>query len=135
MTLENSARLQWWRHAGITWLVIAFGACGGSTEPKPLTVAGTWHGQSNTGSTPFTATLTLAQTGTVVTGNGNLSSAGFSAALTVSGTFVEPNLSVTIVAQGYQNMNFTAPLTGESMIGTLNGSGFNNVGLHLVRQR
>jgi len=81
--------------------------------------------------------VTLAQSGSTVTGSGQASGPGGAVALTVSnGTFAPPAVSLTLNAQGYQPMNFsgTQSQAQNQIIGSLNGSGFQNDVLVLTRQ-
>jgi hypothetical protein len=109
-------------------------ACGDSTSPE-VSVSGRWLGTITSGGATATFNLTLAQTGTSVTGNGTIVTSLESVALSASGTFVTPNLSLTISAQGYEQMNYSGRLVTDIQIdGTLNGSGFNNHVVNIVRQ-
>ena len=51
----------------------------------------------------------------------------------VSGTYADPNVSLTLVAQGYQPLSFTGTRAGGQIAGTLNGSGFNSVPITLYK--
>jgi hypothetical protein len=78
--------------------------------------------------------LSLSQTGQSVTGNGSMSSSGGAVAVSVSGHFANPSFSLTLSAPGYEDSNFSGTLSGNSITGILNGSGFNQVGMTLTRQ-
>jgi hypothetical protein len=79
--------------------------------------------------------VTLTETDGTLTGSGNLSGPDWSIAITATGTHAHPNVSMTISAQGYQDMNYTGTMAGDAAItGRLNGSGFNNTGLTLNRR-
>jgi hypothetical protein len=100
-----------------------------------VSVSGRWLGTITSGTATASFNLTLAQTGTSVTGNGTIITSLESVALSTTGTFVAPNLSLTISAQGYQEMNYSGRLVTDIQIdGTLNGSGFNNRVVNIVRQ-
>ena len=109
-------------------------ACGGDASTAPnasLNPTGTWRGTSN----GYTLSLTLVQTGSTVTGSGQLTGSIGSLAITTSGTFVAPNVSLTLNTQGYLPMNYAGPMANGSTInGTLNGSGFTNVTIPLSKQ-
>lgn len=123
-----------WRYATIA-LSVAFLACGDSSTEPEATVTGRWLGTLSSGTSTATVNLILAQSGTSVTGNGTLVTSLESIALTATGTFVDPDLSLTISAQGFEQMNYTGRLVTDIQIdGTLNGSGFNNRVLNIVRQ-
>lgn len=79
-------------------------------------------------------TLTLSQNGSQVTGNGQINGSGGAVSLSASGTFVQSSVSLDLSAVGYQAMNYTGTISGNTIAGTLNGSGFNNLNLTLLRQ-
>jgi hypothetical protein len=108
--------------------------CGGAgTEPKP-TIAGTWTGNVITANSSSSVTLTLQQSGTSLTGNGAWIGTTGTAALTVSGTFTAPSMSLTIGSPVYDPINFPGTISGRMMTGTMNGSGFVNTSVTLTRQ-
>ena len=110
--------------------VLAFaGACDKTTEPAP-TVTGAWSGSGG----GITMSLSLTQAGQAVTGTGSMSSSGGAVAVSANGNFSNPSLSVTLSAAGYEDSNFAGTLSGNTMTGILNGSGFNQVGMTLTRK-
>jgi len=115
-------------------LVLALAACGDNgTEPELPTVSGSWSGASQ----GMTLNLTLSEgVGGAVAGSGNISGGGLSTALIVrQGTHAHPDVSLVLGAQGYQDLNFTGRMSGETQIvGTLNGSGFDNYNFNLARR-
>ena len=119
----------------ITALALSTAACGrDSTAPDaPPSVSGSWSGSS----AGITLNLTL-QEGTdgAVSGSGNMDTGLDNLALVVrQGTHVDPNLTLILGATGYQDMNFTATVTSATqMAGTLNGSGFSDFDLNLVKR-
>jgi len=112
-------------------LALLLAACGGggdSTGPSRPNLDGAWSG-SNAG---ITLSVTLNENRGDVFGDGNLTSINASIALTVSGTYSSPSVSLTMSAQGYQDLNFTGSMASPtSMTGTLNGSGFNGFAITL----
>jgi hypothetical protein len=112
-------------------LAVALLACGGdSTAPKLTDVTGAWTGTSG----GVSMSLTLVQTGTTVTGSGNLTGGTTAIAVTASGTYAPPNLSLTLQSPGYQPINYAGTLANPDLInGTLNGSGFTNIALPITK--
>jgi hypothetical protein len=109
--------------------IVACGSESSATSPANDSVAGTWDGSSGN----IGISMTLAQSGSVVTGDGHISGAT-SVAFTVTGTFAKPNASLTLTAQGFQPMNYSGTLSGGFINGTLNGSGFVNAALPLTKR-
>jgi hypothetical protein len=118
----------------MTAMALSAGSCGnGATAPEPLTVSGSWSGTSQ----GVTLNLVLLEgVGGGVSGSGNLVGSTDNLALVVrQGTHADPNLTLVLGATGYQDMNFSARLTSANeMAGTLNGSGFDNFNLNLMRR-
>jgi hypothetical protein len=118
-------------------LIALLTACGSDgpaapAAPEPINVSGQWSGPMGGG---VTLLLTLSQAGSSVSGSGNMSGPGGAIAMSASGTYVEPNLSLTLSAQGYEDMNFTGKtVTRTSISGTLNGSGFVNQPITFTKQ-
>ena len=110
-------------------LAAAIAGCGGSTSPKS-NVNGSWSGSSG----GISMSLTLSQSGTSVTGSGQISGGGNTIPLTASGTYVEPDLSLTLSSAGFQPTVYAGSLSHGTITGTLNGSGFTNQSMTLTRQ-
>lgn len=112
-------------------------ACGGgdSVAPARVEAEGVWSGviRDNGGTAAGTLVLTLSETNGAVTGNGNVTTASDAFAITTTGTYAPPSLSLTVRATGFQDMNLTATVGETNMTGTLNGSGFLNSGITLNR--
>jgi hypothetical protein len=107
---------------------IFLAGCTSSTEPDG-TVNGTWNGADY----GMSVSTHLEQEGTTVTGNGTLNSVYGSISFTVSGTFITPNLSLTLASPGQENIYFAGVLDGNKLNGTLNGQGLSNYAVILVR--
>jgi hypothetical protein len=100
-----------------------------ATEPKP-TVTGTWTGIR--GSQLFT--LSLVDNSGVVAGSGTLTNTPTGTrALTISGTFIAPTMTITMSSGTLQPISLVATVTGKSMGGTLTGSGFTGEAIELTR--
>lgn len=114
-------------------LSVSLMACGGdSTEPAPTpTATGTWIG-SATGVT-LTATITESASGSL-SGSGNFNGPEGAVAVTITGTHTHPSISFTMTSTGFTDVNYAGSFTGNNTIqGTLNGSGFVNFALTLLR--
>ncbi len=123
------------RLARVLACALLLASCGGGdkTGPTPIEVQGTWQGSLTDGSNA-TISLTLAETAGTVTGSGNLATSATAIAVTVTGTYAEPHVSLTLAAPGFNNTNLSATVGETSMSGTLNGSGYVNAALTLTRQ-
>lgn len=101
---------------------------------------GKWSGSVVNGAFTTTLNLLLAEDATGrVTGNGALTTLNGtfptgSAAVSVAGTFVAPNLSVSIASQAFFTLNLAGRISGSSLTAVLNGSGFFNEAIVLSRQ-
>lgn len=115
-------------------LLILFAACSGDSPSAPATpsINGTWNG-TGAGVT-VNMVLTSAGTGTV-SGNGTIGAGSSSIPITITGTHAHPGVALTGKATGFQDMIFQGSFTDNNTImGTLNGSGFSNFALTLKRQ-
>ncbi len=118
-------------------LMFALTACGGdggSTEPVIPEVTGQWNGPVNTSGGSGSLALTLNESDGSVTGTGTLSTAGDAIALTITGNYAPPNVSLQMNAAGFEPMNLSGTVTEDEIDGTLNGSGFVNIAVTLARQ-
>lgn len=123
----------------IVIIIGVFFAGGCKDEDNPIipdttkTVNGSWAGTISTGGT---ITLNLAQNGNAVTGTGFISAGSFNQACTVpSGTCTDPNVSLLIAIQGFQDISYTGKFTaGNVHSGNLNGSGFYGETITFVKQ-
>jgi hypothetical protein len=83
------------RYLMVARMLLAAG-CGGdsSTEPEDPEVEGQWNGPINTDVGSGSLALTLTETDGTVSDTGTLSVTGDALALTVTGTYAPPNLSL-----------------------------------------
>lgn len=114
--------------------LILFVGCGGDdgddlTGPEPPSVTGGWSGSSQ----GIDMTMSLSQTGTDVTGDCTMSGPTASINLSVSGSFSNPALNVTMTNAGYEPATFVGTLNGNTITGTINGSGFQDFPITLNR--
>lgn len=100
--------------------------------PPKRTVTGSWTGTISVGGT---MTLNLAQSGSTVTGTGFITAGSFNQACTVpSGTCNDPDISLIIAIQGYQDVSYTGKFTADNIHkGNLNGSGFAGEAITFVK--
>lgn len=116
----------------LTLVFATLTACdSGPTEPPIPSLTGRWTGTSG----EMAVDITLTETDGSLTGSGNLTWDSGSLAVTTTGTHAHPNVSMTIRATGYQDIDYTGSMSGDAAIsGRLNGSGFTNAGLTLNRR-
>lgn len=119
---------------GLMLLAAGCGGGDGSTEPDDPEVEGQWNGPINTDVGSGSLALTLTETDGSVSGNGTLSVPGDALALTVTGTYAPPNLSLEMTSPGFEPLNLSGDVSEDEIDGTLNGSGFVNIAVTLTRQ-
>jgi hypothetical protein len=124
------------RLAGLAVAVcLVLSACGGdSNGPSDIDAEGTWAGTFAISGGNVALNMVLTEGSGSVSGNGNLAAPGLAIAETITGTYSAPTLSVTMHADGYEDINLTATVGETSMTGTLNGSGFVGQAVTLNRQ-
>ena len=88
-------------------------------------VTGSWRGELDRG----TVTLTLQQSATGLVGSGVLAFRP----VVVTGTYAAPHVSLNITTQR-SPLNYTGTLDGGHILGYVNGDGYPNQPLTLVRQ-
>lgn len=119
----------------VALLLIVVPACGGDDdpmEPTTPTLDGSWTG--STDGITFDLTLNEAEDGSV-TGGGNISSDTESASLDVTGTHVNPDVTLQMTSTGFEDVNFSGELaTDDRMVGELSGSGFSDDAITFDRQ-
>jgi len=114
------------RRLSLLFLLAATGCVFGG-DPS---IDGRWSGSS--AGTNYSMTVT--ERDKTVTGSASISAPGVSIALTVTGTHAHPAVSLTLSATGYQSFNFTGNFETDDLItGRLNGSGFVNEQISLLR--
>jgi hypothetical protein len=110
-------------------------SAGGKSSTSKATVTsmptGPWQGTLINAA----LTMTLSETGGVISGTGNIIFGGVqSLPLTYTGTYNAPNITITATPAGFQPFTITAVVSLTSMVGTINGSGFVNEPLTLTKQ-
>lgn len=119
---------------GLTLLLAGCGGGDGSTEPDEPEVEGQWNGPINTSVGSGSLALTLTESDGTVSGTGTLSVTGDALALTVTGTYAPPNVSLQMTSPGFEPLNLSGDVTEDEIDGTLNGSGFVSIAVTLTRQ-
>jgi hypothetical protein len=119
---------------GLTLLIAACGGDSGPTEPDVPEVEGQWNGPITTNLGSGSLALTLNEASGTVTGTGTLSVTGDALALTVTGNYAPPNVSLQMTSAGFEPMNLSGTVSEDEIDGTLNGSGFVNIAVTLTRQ-
>jgi hypothetical protein len=107
-------------------ILVSFG-CGSDILGPVQTVDGNWSGIQN----GYSMSLSLAQSGTSVSGEADFIGVGGSASGTVSGTFVYPNVDFIISIAGVPDVSYkgTMSTSQAKIFGKLDGSGFNQLEL------
>ena len=117
-------------------LVALAAGCGGDggSDNTP-TLDGQWIGTINTngGSGELSLTLNEGNNGQV-TGTGNLTVVGDALALTVTGNYSPPDVSLQLTNPQFQPTNLTGTVSKDQIKGTLNGSGLVSIAVTLDRQ-
>lgn len=103
--------------------------------PPPPSLGGSWAGSTTIQGLVFSLSAQLVENNGVVNGNGTLTYQN-PLAVTITGTYNFPSVSMTIRASGFEDLNYSATLgaDGRTLSGTMSGSGFDNFGLTLTRQ-
>jgi len=112
-------------------LAVSLG-CGSDVLGPVQTVDGNWTGTQN----GYSMGMSLTQFGTNVSGTADFAGVGGGATGSVAGTFVYPNLTITISIPNLVDVTYTGTMsTSQAKIfGTLNGSGFTNLELDVHKQ-
>lgn len=116
-----------------TVVIMGCGDDDSPTTPANPTMDGTWQGTIMQGFVLYS--LQLSQSGDTVTGNGTASYADQVDTITINGTNTYPNVSLTLTTPGFAPYVFTGSFSDDNTVsGVLNGSGFVDEPLTLVRQ-
>lgn len=109
----------------------ALAACsGGDAVAPPPVLNATWTGTTN----GQTFSMILTENGGSVTGSGTLTNTpSGTLALTVTGSYASPNVSLSMTSGLHPAINLTAVVAGKTMTGTLQGSGFTGDAITLTK--
>ena len=121
----------------VAGMVILAVGCGGESSatqvvpPAKEVIAGTWTG----GATGHTFDITVVESNGIITGNGTWARPGFATvAVTVQGTYSSPAAVMTLTPSSIAAVNLSGNVKDRVLDGRLNGSGFNNEPVTLVRR-
>lgn len=117
-------------------LSLAFAACSDNpTEDTEPVITGRWFGQTTIQGTPLSMELQMQENGGNVNATGNMVLVE-PLAVTATGVYNFPSLSLTVRSSGYADMSFTGELgaDGDAISGSMRGSGFDNFSITLRRQ-
>jgi hypothetical protein len=107
-------------------LFLTLSGCGGSDSPaapQAVNPSGGWTSVNGTAR----LTMTINSVNGTVSGNGQFTQGSTSIAMSITGTYVPPSISLSMSATGFQTLNFSGAVESPTrMTGTLNGSGFSN---------
>lgn len=108
-------------------------ACGSDFLAPVTAVDGSWSGIQN----GYSMALAMIQSGTAVSGNASLGGVGGFADGTLVGTFIFPNLDVTISIPGADNFTYKGTMSQSDarITGQLNGSGFTNLEITVAKKQ
>jgi hypothetical protein len=113
-------------------LLVTLAACGDDkpTQPAAATATGTWAGTIE----GQQLTLTLVQNGGAVSGTGTMSNTpSGTRALTATGTFTAPNLTLTLSSGTAAPMALQGAVSGNALTATLSGSGWTGEAITMQR--
>lgn len=117
------------RHGFVILTVLAVLGCK-STENSGPSVAGSWYGTSGN----ITLNMTLSQTGQSVSGSGSVGVDSATYGVSISGSLLDTTVALTLTAGGYQPVAYAAVLSGNTMAGSMSGSGFPGSSMTVTRQ-
>ena len=119
--------------AALVAFAVGCGGDGGSDNTP--TLDGQWVGTVNTSSGSGELSLTLNEGNNgQVTGTGTLTVVGDAVALTVTGNYSPPDVSLQMTNPQFEPANLTGTVSKDQIKGTLNGSGLVSISVTLVRQ-
>lgn len=107
-----------------------------TVEAALVRSGGSWDGLVGSGNASFVFDLLLNETesGTIVGTGSGIRGTDPPVLLTIGGQRVHRAMSLTISIEGFAPLFMTGTYDGASIVGTLNGSGFNNAGIRFERR-
>lgn len=127
------------RNTSALALLIAAGTLLGACSDNPVeaepSLTGRWFGQTTIQGAPLSVDLQFQENGGTVNAAGTMVLIE-PLAVTATGVYNFPSLSLTIRSTGYTDMSFSGELgaDGNSITGSMRGSGFDNFSITLRRQ-
>jgi hypothetical protein len=119
-------------------LAVSLAACD-SSDPDPVqtnpSLSGEWRGSENLQGNQLSLNLQLLENNGVVNGTGTIQVQN-SLAVSVSGIYNFPTVSLTMRNNTIEDVNFTGSLAadGRSINGQMSGSGIENLAFRLTKQ-
>ncbi len=109
--------------------------CDSGGDDKDPSLSGRWLGTATIQGGTLTVDVQMSENNGAVTATGFVSLVE-PVAVSGTGTYNFPNVSVTLRSSGIDDMNFSGTLgaDGQTLAGTMNASGFANFGITLRRQ-
>lgn len=119
------------RLLSVVAVVMCFG-CGADLLPPVITVDGQWTGIQN----GYSVSFNMVQTGSDVSGIGAIGGIGGSGEGTLTGTFIYPDLKVTLTIPGLDPVVYTGTMSqaAAKITGKLNGSGLTNLQIDVAKK-
>lgn len=116
-------------------LILTLPACDSGAEDEDPSLNGSWQGTTTISGLTVGMAMQLNEASGAVTGNGTVS-APDPVAVTITGTYTYPNVSLTLRSTSFADLSFAGTVSGDgkAISGSLNGSGFNNFGLTIRKQ-
>lgn len=117
-------------------LLLLLGCGGGDSAGPSRDIDGNWRGSASTQAFNFFADVTIADAGGSLTGNGSFSGSQNCNSIGLSGSRSGSNVSFSMTCIGFIPINFSGRLSsaGNSMTGTISGSGFSATPLDFIKQ-
>jgi hypothetical protein len=118
----------------LTLTLVGVGCDSGGDDEDP-NLDGRWLGTTTVQGATFTADLQINENGGNVNATGTVTFIN-PLAVSATGTYNFPNVSMTIQSSGFEDLNFSGTLSadGDQLTGSMNGSGFDNFSITLRRQ-
>ena len=117
-------------------LMLSTAACSENpVEDEDPSLTGRWSGQTTIGGTPLSMEIQMQENNGSVNATGNMVFVE-PLAITATGVYNFPSLSLTVRSSGFADMSFAGELgaDGNSISGSMRGSGFDNFAITLRRQ-
>jgi hypothetical protein len=116
-------------------LALALLACGSDAgEPDESLVQGVWAGSITGDAQEGLLRWELEDSGGEISGEGVLSTAAASVALTIDGSYSAPNLQLTMHPEGFEAITFAGTVGASTIKGRMTGAGLINRSVILDRQ-
>lgn len=115
--------------------LVGVGCDSGGDDDKDPALTGHWMGTTTVQGATFTVDMQFNEVNGNVNANGTLVYVD-PLAVTGTGTYNFPNVSLTIRSSGFTDLNFTGTLSadGDQLTGSIRASGFDNFSITLRRQ-